>query len=74
MTRVVSLGTNNQGKVFKESGDMSEEAFHFLTILLCLLIILDLIFKWFYPPDIYPFNLFRIEPLIVHLYLNEVVI
>jgi hypothetical protein len=36
----------------------------------------DLIFKWFYFLDIYihPFNLFRIEPLIVHLYLNDVVL
>ncbi len=32
MTHVVSLGTNNQALVFKESGDVSEEAFHFLTI------------------------------------------
>jgi hypothetical protein len=31
MTHVVSLDTNNQAKVFKESGDMSEEAFQFLT-------------------------------------------
>ncbi len=53
---------------------MSEEAFHFLTILLCLLVILDLFFKLFYSPDIYPFGLFRIEPLIVHSYLNDVVI
>jgi hypothetical protein len=53
---------------------MSEEAFLFLTILLCLLIILELIFKRFYSPDIYPFDLFRIEPLIVHWYLNDVAI
>jgi hypothetical protein len=53
---------------------MSEETFHFLTISLCLLVILDLIFKWFYSPDIYPFDFFCIEPLIVHLYLNKVVI
>jgi hypothetical protein len=53
---------------------MSEEAFNFLTILICLLIILDLIFKWFYCPDIYSFDLFRIDPLIVHLYLNDIVI
>jgi hypothetical protein len=32
VARVVSLGTNNQVKVFKESGDMSEEAFQFLTV------------------------------------------
>jgi hypothetical protein len=49
---------------------MSEEAYQFLTILLCLLVILDSIFKWFYPLDFYPFDLFHIEPLIVHLYLN----
>jgi hypothetical protein len=53
---------------------MSEEAFQFLTVLLCLLIILELIFKRFYSPDIYPFNLFHIEPSIVHLYLNDVII
>jgi hypothetical protein len=53
---------------------MPEEGFHFLTILLCLLVILDLIFKWFYSPDIYPFDLFPIEPLIDHLYLNDVII
>jgi hypothetical protein len=53
---------------------MSEEAFHFLTILLCLLDILDLIFKWFYSPDMYPFDLFCIEPLIDPLYLIDVVI
>jgi hypothetical protein len=53
---------------------MSDEAFHFLTILLCLIVILDLIFKWFYSPDIYPFDLLRVEPLIVHLYLNDVII
>jgi hypothetical protein len=53
---------------------MSEESFHFLTLLLYLLIILDLIFKLLYSTDIYPFDLFRIEPLIVHSYLNDVVI
>jgi hypothetical protein len=52
---------------------MSEEAFQFLTVLICLLV-LELIFKWFYSPDIYPFDLFRIEPLIAYSYLNEVVI
>jgi hypothetical protein len=67
------LGTNNQAYVFKESGDMSE-AFHFLTILLCFLVILDVIFKQFYSPDIYPFDLFCIEPLIVHLYLIDIVV
>ncbi len=46
MTHVVSLDTNNQAKVFKESGDMSEKLFQFLTVLLCLLI-LELILKWF---------------------------
>jgi hypothetical protein len=53
---------------------MSEEAFQFLTILLCLLVILELIFKWFYSLDIYPFDLFCIELLIVHSYLNDVII
>jgi hypothetical protein len=53
---------------------MSEEAFQFLTMLLCLLVILDLIFKWFYSPGMNTFDLFCIEPLIVHLYLNDIVI
>jgi hypothetical protein len=53
---------------------MSEEAFHFLSILLCLLVILDLIFKRLYSLDTYPFDLFHIDPLIVHSYLNGVVI
>ncbi len=53
---------------------MSEEAFQFLTILLCLFVILELIFKRFYSPGIYPFDLFHIEPLIVHSYLNDVII
>jgi hypothetical protein len=42
---------------------MSEEAFHFLTILLILLIAFDLILKWFYSPDVYSFGLFWIKPL-----------
>jgi hypothetical protein len=53
---------------------MSEKAFHFLTVLLCLLVILRLIFKWFSSLDIHPFDLFRIEPLIVHSYLNDAII
>ncbi len=53
---------------------MSEEAFHFLTILLCLLVVWDLIFQRFYSTDTYSFDLFHIEPLIVHLYLNDIVI
>jgi hypothetical protein len=53
---------------------MSEEAFQFLTVLLCLLVILELIFKWFYSLVVYSFDLFRIEPLIVYLYLNGAVI
>ncbi len=52
---------------------MSEEAFQFLTVLLCLLV-LELIFKQFYSPDKYPFDLFHIESLIVHAYLNDVVL
>ncbi len=73
MTHVVSLDANNQAKVLKESGDMSEELFQFLTVLLCLLI-LELFFKRFYSLDIYLFDLFRIEPLLFHLYLNDVVL
>ena len=55
---------------------MSEKAFQFLTVLLCLLITLELIFKRFYSTDIYiyPFDKLCIEPLIVPLYLNDVVI
>ncbi len=53
---------------------MSEEAFQFLTILPYLLAILELIFKQSYSLDIYPFDLFHIEPLIVHLYLNDMII
>ncbi len=34
----------------------------------------DLIFKQFYSLDIYPSDLFRIDPLIVHLYLNDIII
>jgi hypothetical protein len=44
---------------------MSEESFQFLTVLLCFLV-LELIFKRFYSLYIYPFDLFCIEPLIVH--------
>jgi hypothetical protein len=51
---------------------MSEEAFQFLTVLLCLLV-LELIFKQFYSPDIHRFDLFHFEPLIAHPYLNDVV-
>ncbi len=36
--------------------------------------LLELIFKWFYSLDIHPFDLFRIEPLVVHLYLNDIVL
>ena len=55
---------------------MSGEVFHSLTVFSMLTCSSDLIFKWFYSLDIYihPFNLFRIEPLIVHLYLNDVVL
>jgi hypothetical protein len=53
---------------------MSEEAFQFLTVLLCLLVILELIFKQFYSLDMYPFDLFCIELLIGNLYLNDIVI
>jgi hypothetical protein len=51
---------------------MSEEAFQFLTVLICQLVISELIFKRFLLSKyIHPFDLFRIEPLIVHLYLND---
>jgi hypothetical protein len=53
---------------------MSEEAFQFPTVLLCLLVILEIILKRFYSLDIYLFDLFCIEPLIVHSYLNELII
>jgi hypothetical protein len=54
---------------------MSEEVFHSLTdfMLTCSS---DLIFKRSYSLDIYiyPFNLFHVEPLTVHSYLNDVVL
>ena len=54
---------------------MSEEAFQFLTVLPCYLVLSELIFKQFLLSGyIHPFDLFRIEPLIIHLYMNEVVI
>jgi hypothetical protein len=54
---------------------MSKEAFQFLTFLLYQLILSELIFKWFLLSGyIYPFNFFHIEPLIVHLYLNDVIL
>jgi hypothetical protein len=62
VTPVVSLDTNKQAKVFKESGDMSEEAFQFLTAFCYVNSLLELIFKWVYSTDKYPFDLFRIEP------------
>jgi hypothetical protein len=57
---------------------MSEEVFHFLTVFLCYLVLLDLIFKtvftlWIYI-YIYRCNLFCIEPLIVHSYLNDAIL
>jgi hypothetical protein len=52
---------------------MSEEAFQFLTVLLCTCC-LELVFKRFYSPDVYPFDLFCIKPLIVHSYLNAIVL
>jgi hypothetical protein len=54
---------------------MSEEAFQFLTVLLCQLVLSELIFKQFLLFGyIYLFDLFRIEPLIVHSYLNDIVL
>jgi hypothetical protein len=54
---------------------MSEEAFHFLTVLLCQLILSELIFKRFLLSGyVYSFNLFCIEPLIVRSYLNDIVL
>jgi hypothetical protein len=48
---------------------------HFNSWLFCYVnLLLELIFKWFYSPDIFPFDLFPIEPLIVHSYLNDVVL
>jgi hypothetical protein len=54
---------------------MSGEVFYSLTDFM-LTRSSDLIFKQFYSLDIYvyPFNLFRIEPLIVHSYLNDVIL
>jgi hypothetical protein len=55
---------------------MSEEAFQFLTVCyVCYLVLSELIFKRFLLSGyIYPFNLFHIEPLIVHLHLNDVLL
>jgi hypothetical protein len=55
---------------------MSGEVFHSLTGFSMLTCSLDLNLKQFYSLDIhiYLFNLFCIEPLIVHLYLNDVVL
>ncbi len=48
---------------------------HFNSWLFCCVnLLLELIFKRFYSLDIYPFDLFCIEPLIIHLYLNDVVL
>jgi hypothetical protein len=61
VTHVVSLDTNNQAQVLKESGDMSEEAFQFLTVLLCLLV-LESIIKRLYSLDIYPLICSTLNP------------
>jgi hypothetical protein len=51
-----------------------QEKYFTLSLFFMLTCSSDLILKRFYSLDIYiyPFNLFRIEPLIVHLYLNDV--
>ncbi len=67
VTCVVSLDTNNQVWVSKESGELREICNLLLSllvdftnqmvfVLLCSLVILDLFFKWCYSPDIYPFQ------------------
>jgi hypothetical protein len=55
---------------------MSEEAFHFLTFCYVNSFFRFNLPNGFYSLDIYiyPFNLFRFEPLNVHLYLNDVVL
>jgi hypothetical protein len=54
---------------------MPEQACQFLTVSLYELILSELIFKLFLLSGyIYPFNLFCIEPLIVHSYLNDIVL
>ncbi len=67
MARVVSLDTNKQAYVSEESGELREICNLLLSllvdftnqtvfVLLCSLVILDLFFKRFYSPDIYPFQ------------------
>ncbi len=55
---------------------MSEESIHFLTVCYVNSFFRFNLSNGFYSLDIYTylFNLFRIEPLIVHSYLNDVVI
>jgi hypothetical protein len=43
VTCVVSLGTNNQGEVFKEIGELVRDVFVYYVILVILFF-----FKWFY--------------------------
>jgi hypothetical protein len=67
VARVVSLDTNKQAYVSEESGELREICNLLLSllvdftnqtvfVLLCSLVILDLFFKRFYSPDIYPFQ------------------
>ncbi len=55
---------------------MSEESFHFLTVCYVNSFFRFNISNGFYSLDMYIYlcNLFRIEPLIVHSYLNEVIL
>ncbi len=64
VTRVVSLGSNNQAKDFKESGDMPEEASQYLDIYFTMFThYLDLFFKRFYSLDVHPFRfVFALNP------------
>jgi hypothetical protein len=52
---------------------MSEESFHFLTVFYVNSFFRFNLLNCFHSLDIYiyPCNLFCIEPLIVHLYLND---
>ncbi len=76
------IGKNNlsiessEVNVWLESGDTSEESFHFPAVCYVNSFFRFNLSNGFYSLDIYiyPNNLFRIEPLIVHSYLNDVVL
>ncbi len=67
VTHVVSLDTNNQAYVSEERGELKEKCnllssllvdftYPMVLVFSVLTCYLDLFFKWFYSPDIYPFQ------------------